>query len=56
MSAKYKNELILWGKIEFVIKDKIIFLINNVTLPEALEAGKEFKPIENFNLNIKCYY
>jgi hypothetical protein len=56
MSAKWKNNLILWSKVDFVIKDEIIFSIKDCTLPEAIEAGKEFKPIDNFSIKIQCYY
>ena len=49
MIVKYKQ-------IEFIIKGKIVLLVKDCTLPEAIQAGKDFKPIDNFGLTISCYY
>lgn len=48
--------MIVFRKIEFILNGKIMGTVENSTLPAAIEAMKHLKPIENFRMNIACYY
>ena len=48
--------MVIFSKIDFVLNNKIVYSVNNTTLPNAIELAKEFKPIENYKMVISCYY
>jgi hypothetical protein len=48
--------MVIFSKIEFILNDKVLMTVAYSTLPEAINAAKDLKPIENFKMSISCYY
>lgn len=46
--------MIKYKQIQFIKKGNIIFSLDNCTMAEALEKGKEFNPINDFLIIISC--
>lgn len=55
-TLKNPDGLIIWKKIEFSLKGKLLFTAYGCTLPEAIKQAEHLKPISNFNLSITCSY
>ena len=55
-AKKTPDGYIIWKKVEFVLKEKVLFTAQDCTLPEAVAQAAQLKPMNNFQMSIKCYY